>query len=78
MRNFGNRVIQLCQRRWEKFSFSLKRAEWHSPHNLVNSLEGGRCIAKDKWHHQELVMVFMSAKINFGDACLLHVNLVIV
>jgi len=29
------------------------------------TLDGGMCIAKDKWNHQELVMSFMSMKIFF-------------
>jgi hypothetical protein len=30
------------------------------------TLEGGRCIAKAKGHHQELIMAFMSEKIVLG------------
>jgi hypothetical protein len=41
------------------------------------TLEGGRCIAKAKGHHQELIMAFMSEKSSFGNIYLLHVNLVI-
>ena len=42
------------------------------------TLEIGRCIAKAKGHHQEIVVVFMSEKRNFGNVCCLHANLVVV
>jgi hypothetical protein len=41
------------------------------------TLEGGRCTAKAKGHHQELTMSFMSAKINIGNINLFHINSVI-
>jgi molybdenum cofactor biosynthesis enzyme len=40
-------------------------------------LESGRCIAKAKGHHQELIMAFMSAKNNVRNIPMLCVNLVI-
>jgi hypothetical protein len=41
------------------------------------TLEGGRCIAKAKGHHQELIMAFMSVKKSFRNIHFFHVNLVI-
>jgi hypothetical protein len=44
---------------------------------VQDTREGGRCIAKAKGHHQELILAFVSDKINFRNFHLLHVNLVI-
>jgi hypothetical protein len=42
------------------------------------TLEDGWCIKNSKWHHQELIMAFKSAKRSFRNVCFLHVNLVII
>ena len=39
------------------------------------TLEGGRCIAKVKGNHQELIMALMGAKNSFGNIDLLHANI---
>jgi len=41
------------------------------------TLEGGRCIAKSKGNHQEIIMALMSVKISFRNIHFFHANLVL-